>query len=119
MRVRALDSNHDWTFGKGANNYLVNINAVAQDINTRLNSFLGDCFFDLSAGLDWWNQLGAKDQTALNLSISAVILNTDGVTGLIQLSSKLDAARRFTVSYQVNTRYSVLSGSVPLSTTTG
>lgn len=108
-RVRALDINHDWLFGKGQNDYLTGNKAIGQNINTRLNSFLGDCFFDLAAGVDWWNQLGAKDQTALNLSISAVILNTEGVTGILQLSASLDVVRNFTVRYQVQTIYSTLS----------
>jgi hypothetical protein len=59
-------------------------------------------FFDLGAGIDWFNLLGAKDQVALNLSISAVILNTLNVTGILQLSASLSANRIFTVS---NTKY--------------
>jgi hypothetical protein len=103
MRVRALNSNHDWLFGKGANDYLVGNAAIAQNINTRLSSFLGNCFFDLGAGIDWFNLLGAKDQTALNLAISSVILNTDEVTGILQLSIGLNAQRQFSVSYKVQT----------------
>lgn len=111
MRVRALDDLHDWTFGKGRNNYKRDVKAVAQNIDTRLNSFLGDCFFDQSAGLDWFNLLGAKDLIALNLAISAVILKTIDVTGLIQLDSDLNATtRRFTVRYVVQTSYSTQTG---------
>ncbi len=106
MRVRALDVDHDWTFGKGRNDYLVNNKAVTQNIDTRLNSFLGDCFFDLGAGIDWFNLLGAKDQLALNLAISAVILNTQEVTGILQLSIVLSVTRRLTVQYRVQTSYS-------------
>lgn len=109
VRVRELDVEHDWLFGKGQNDYLTGNKAVAQSIDTRLNSFLGDCFFDLGAGIDWFNQLGAKNQVALNLSISAVIINTPNVTGLLQLSINLDAARRLTVSYRVQTTYSTVS----------
>lgn len=110
MRVRALDINGDWTFGKGQNDYLTGNAAVSQNIGTRLESFLGDCFFDQSAGIDWFNLLGAKDQTALNLSISAVILNTQNVTGLNQLSAVLSTARVFTVTYDVQTTYSRVTG---------
>lgn len=109
MRVRALDVDHDWTFGKGRNNYFVNNAAIVQNINTRLNSFLGDCFFDLNAGIDWFNLLGAKDQVALNLAVSAVILNTRNVTGIKQLSLTVSANRNITIRYQVNTTYSTLT----------
>jgi hypothetical protein len=106
MRVRAVDGDNDWLFGKGQNDYVRNLDAVKQNIKTRLLEFLGDCFFNMSAGVDWFNLLGAKDQTALNLAISAVILNTQYVTGLTQLTVEVDAATRaLSVSYEVETSY--------------
>lgn len=111
MRVRALDSNGDWTYGKGQNDYLTKNRAVGQKIRTRLMSFLGDCFFDLGAGLDWFTFLGSKDQLALNLAVSSTILNTTDVTGIRQLSINLNrVTRQLTIQYQVQTTYSVLSG---------
>lgn len=115
MRVRGIDANGDWLFGKGANDYLTANAAVQQNIATRLRSFLGDCFCDLGAGVDWFNLLGAKNETAVTLAVSAVILNTQDVTGLQQLNVALDAARRLTISYRVQTiysRYSAVSGTV-------
>jgi len=87
----------------------------------RLSSFLGDCFFDLGAGIDWFNFLGGKDQLALNLAISSVILNTKDVTGILQLSAELDRdTRKFTVKYRVQTTFSVLSSDFAFDTgTTG
>lgn len=111
MSVRALDANGDWIYGTGANAYLTGNAEVAQAIQTRLLSFLGDCFFDVGAGIDWFGFLGGKDQIGLNLAISAVILNTANVTGIRQLSVSLnDNTRIFSVQYQVQTTYSVLSG---------
>jgi len=108
--VRQVDDSNDWTFGKGRNDYAKNNNAVAQNISTRLASFIADCFFDQAAGIDWFNALGAKDQLPLNLLISSVILNTPDVTGILQLLVRLDAARNLTVRYRAQTIYSVLSG---------
>ena len=110
MIVRAIDGTGDWLFGKGRNDYRTNQEAIAQNIKTRLSSFLGDCFFDTTAGIDWFNLLGGKDQTALNLAINAVILNTEGVTGGLQTLVGLNEARVFTVQYKVQTVYSILSG---------
>lgn len=111
-RVRALDVNGDWTYGKGQNDYLKKNPAVAQNIRTRLLAFLGDCFFDLNSGIDWFNFLGSKDQIALNLAVSAVILNTTDVTGVKQLSIKLEpTTRKLTIQYRVQTTYSILTGS--------
>jgi hypothetical protein len=115
MIVRTIDSNHDWTFGKGRNNYRQNNDAVTQNINTRLYAFINDCFFDKDAGIDWWNLLGSKNKLALELAVSATILNTEGVTGLLALSANLDQNRNITIVYQVVTTYSTnqtLNGTV-------
>lgn len=115
MISRALDINHDWTFGKGKNDYLINNNAIVQNINTRLNSFVGDCFFSANSGVDWWTLLGGKSQIAVELAVSAVILNTSGVTGLVELSVNLSDTRQVTIVYQVATVYSTsqnLTGSL-------
>lgn len=106
MRVRSLDAAGDWLFGKGQNDYLTANAAVVQNISTRLLMFLGDCFFDTAAGIDWFNLLGAKNETALSLAVAAVILNTEEVTALNQLSIGLDVARNLTIKFQVQTIYS-------------
>jgi hypothetical protein len=85
--------------------------AVAESIQTRCLSFLGDCFFDMGAGIDLFNFIGSKNQIGLNLAISATILNTPNVTGILELDMDLnDATRVFSVSYSVQTTFSVLSG---------
>lgn len=103
MRVRALDENNDWTFGKGQNDYKTARAAVAQNIKTRLQSFLGDCFFSISSGIDWFNLLGTKNQLALNLAVSATVLNTTGVLNIVSSSMRLDTDRRLSFTFSVNT----------------
>lgn len=112
MRVRAVDVNHEWMFGKGRNDYITDNLAIGQNIKTRLLSFLGDCFFDQTAGIDWFNYLGGKDRFALELAIRAIILNTEGVTGINQLFSNLFQDRLLSVSYSVFTVYSQVSNTV-------
>lgn len=117
MIVRTIDAENDWTFGKGRNNYKRSQEAVAQTIKTRLQCFLGDCFFAANEGIDWWNLLGSKNQTALLLAISSTILNTRDVTKMEMLSVNLSDARRFTVSYKVLTIYE--GANKPIQETTG
>jgi hypothetical protein len=117
MRVRALDQAGDWLFGKGQQDYLVGLPAIEQNIQTRILFVLNDCFFAMAQGIDWFNLLGGKNQLALNLAVSTTILNTDLVTGLVQLSVVLDATRKLTISYVVNTALSgqantTLAGSI-------
>ena len=71
MRVRAIDDDGDWFFGKGQNDYKTQKSGVAQEIRTRLSSFYGDCFFDTEAGIDWFNLLGGRDKLAIQISVSA------------------------------------------------
>lgn len=110
MRVRAITSSGDFTFGAGLSNYKFNNLAIMQNIQTRLQSFLGNCFFDLGAGINWFyllGTLGTPNQIALNLAISSVILNTTGVIKLIQLSISEDSNRNIAVNYRVLTQYSI------------
>jgi len=105
MIFRALDVAGDWTFGKGIQNYQSGQNAIALNIQTRLYSFINDCFFDAGAGIDWLNLLGSKNQAALIFSIKSVILNTPGVNTLKDLGFNLDANRHVTLTFAVTTVY--------------
>lgn len=108
--VRQLDVNHDWTFGKGRNNYLKDQKAVMQNIKTRLLSFLGNCFFDQGAGIDWFNFLGGKDQLGLELAINSVILNTAEVLRLVQTNVSLNrVTRKLTIQFEVVTSFTTIS----------
>ena len=111
--VRALDANGDWLFGKGTEDYKTGLSAIAQSIQTGLYSFLGDCFFSLSSGIDWWNLLGSKDTLPLNLAISATILNIPEVQSITQISSNLNHITRvFTLQYTALTILGAVTGSV-------
>lgn len=113
MRVRALDGTGDWLYGKGQNDYKINRDAVAQNIQTRLSSFLGDCFFDTGAGIDWFGFLGGKDQLSLNLAVSATILNTTYVINLVQLSIDLNrVTRNLTIRYTASTVFGTITATL-------
>ena len=120
MIVRALDADHDWTFGSGLANYYQANSAIVQNINTRLNSFLGNCFFDLNSGIDWFNLLGSKNEASLQLYISTQILKSEGVTGINQLLVDLDhSTRGLTVQYEVQTIYSTVNNTFVYDSTIG
>lgn len=109
MRFRTVGATGAWAFGAGQNNYSTKNAAVALDVQTRVLSFLGDCFFDLGAGINWINLLQSKNVTAIQLAVSAVILNTQNVTGILQLSIKLNAARQLSIAYAATTTYSKIT----------
>lgn len=119
MIVRGIDADNDWLFGKGRNDYKVRTSAIAQHIKTRLQSFLGDCFFATEEGIDWFNLLGGKNLLELELAVRAVILNTPQVTRLLSSSVELDRTTRVvSMSYSVETVYTGLTEAEIISTIT-
>ncbi len=106
MIFRNLDENNDWSFGKGLNNYVSQNNAVGLNIETRILSWMNDCFFDLPAGIDWSNRLGSKNQRELlEQDLKRIILQSEDVTGINSLTTSL-IDREFRASYDVSTIYS-------------
>lgn len=105
MIVRALDGGGDWTFGNGISNYNTFNQAIAQSLQTELSTFLGECFFNTSVGVDWWNLLGYKNQNAIQLQVSNIILNSFGVIGINSLNFNLNSSRNLQILYDVATIY--------------
>lgn len=126
MIVRNLDIDHDWTFGAGKNNYRTNyINtsqdiqktALAQCIVTRLLCFLGDCFFDLTAGIDWPRYLGSRNQQdELQMQVASTILGTENVISILKLDMSLSRDRKISLQYTVDTTLGELNGEVEYNT---
>lgn len=113
MIVRALNQSGAWQYGKGKNDYIKDQKALAQMLKTRLKSFLGDCFFALSDGIDWFNLNGSKDVLALRLAVASTILNTEGITALLDLSFNLSENTRVaTITCSVETVYGRLNNLV-------
>lgn len=106
MITRQVDALHDWSFGNGKENYLSEQNAVGQNIKTRILSFVNDCFFAPTDGIDWFTHLGSKNQLGLKNAIAKIILNTTGVYSLDELNFNLSETRQLAVEYQVTTLWS-------------
>lgn len=105
MIIRSIDSNHDWNFGQGQQNYLTGLNAINENNQTRLLEFLGDCFFNLQAGIDWFRLLGTPGtKNEIMLTVRAKLLASFGVTGVNKVSSIL-SGRGLNLSYNINTQY--------------
>lgn len=110
MSVRAIDPvTKDWTWGQGRQNYLTGEAEINQDIATALRVFLGECFFDTTFGVDWWNLLGGKGTAAaIVLQCRKVIAARSGVTKINRVDASVDSrTRSLRVSYNVSTVYSL------------
>ena len=106
MNFRALDNNKDWTFGKGKNNYVQGDQAISLDIETAILSWVGDCWFSLKDCVDWKNRLDKGQEQNLEVELSTVIAQRQGVVTVNNLSYNLDILRNFTVSYDITTIFS-------------
>lgn len=106
MKVRALDEEHDWVWGKGLQGYKQDREAVKQRIKTHILSFFYDCFFDLEFGIDWKNFWGSKGkEKEIVISCRKQILLIKEVTRCENIDVVLDDRRNFKISYEVFDTY--------------
>jgi len=106
MIFRNLTSDNDWTFGSGKQNFTSRNTAIGLNIKTRIQSWVNDCFFDQSAGIDWINRIGSKNQRLLlELDLRRIILQSEGVTSIKEFDTILND-RAFVADYSVLTIYS-------------
>lgn len=95
MRVRRIDANNDWTFGRGRNSYAATSESVGQRVRTRLQSFMGDWFLDLDHGLPWFARFEKPaDLALLEADVKRCVLETPGVQALTAFSIALDPDTR-------------------------
>ncbi len=95
MRVRRIDKDGDWTFGRGRNSYAATSESVAQRVRTRLQSFIGDWFLDLDHGLPWFARMEKPaDLAVLEADVKRCVLETPGVQTLTTFSIVLDPDTR-------------------------
>lgn len=104
-KVRGLDSNGDWTFGKGLANYKRNDSAISQNVATRLKSFKNDWFLDTDANIDWFSILGNKNnEQTIKLEVTRVVKATEGVLRVNSVEIvEVDADRRAVIEVDFDT----------------
>lgn len=110
MRIRAIDENGDWKFGKGIQDYLLDLEGLKVNLKTRLKSWKGDCFFALTEGVDYNNFLDLGTKSFLDRDIKRVILQTEGVILIKTFTSTLDRdSRDLTIECNIVTIFGVLN----------
>lgn len=109
VRVRRLDGDHDLTFGNGQRDYLVDIDAVVQMVQTALLFLQGEWWEDKKSGVPMFQTVlgrGAtpKQRRAINGALQRCILAVPHVTGISQLVSNYEPqTRAFTFKATVET----------------
>lgn len=105
MIFRNIDSNNDWTFGKGIQSFARTEKAINLNIQTILQTYLTECFFDTELGVPWFNALGSKDKDIILLETKRAIAEAFGVTEVIEIYFNVDQDRQATVEYEIKTIY--------------
>ena len=107
MKIRALSSTGDFTFGSGNANYATEERAIAQNIASQIRSWKNDCFFDFEAGIDWLNRLDKGQKDNLMNDIKILLIQTEGVVKISSVSVNENRdTRALTMTYNVDTIYS-------------
>lgn len=106
MKIRNLDRDGDFVFGKGVQCYLTGQAAIALDIKTYLKLWTGNAFWALQGGVNWRQYLDKNQKTRLLAALQTAIMGRFGVMALNELSANLDPnTRNIVVRYDVQTIY--------------
>ncbi|EKQ56261.1 MULTISPECIES: hypothetical protein [unclassified Clostridium] len=111
MKYRILDTNGDYSFGKGQQNLTYGTFAVKQAIQTKLGLLKGEWWENKELGLPLFQsilgQIGVKDNISIvDTLIKKQIIGTIDVTGIESFSSIYDSANRsYLFTCKVNTKY--------------
>lgn len=94
MRIRNVDINGDWVYGKGKNDYKKDLEGLKVDLQTRLKEWKYDCFFNEESGIDYKNFLDIGTQIFLDNDVKRVTLQTDGILRINSFESTIDRDTR-------------------------
>ncbi len=107
MIIRKIDAQSDWLFGHGNSDYAKDEAAINENIQTRILSWIGDCFFALQEGVDWRNRLEVGQQAALKDEIATIILQSFGVMAINFIELSFDGRTRLaTIRANIQTIFS-------------
>jgi hypothetical protein len=106
MIVSALNSNDDWTFGRGRAGYKKNSDEVRQSVSTRLKCFVNDWYLNITDGIDWYALLGQRGTRSQILrEVERRVLETAGVRSITTLEIRNLQSRVLTIGLRFTTIY--------------
>lgn len=114
IKMRNIDADGDWCFGNNLQDYGDNKISTMNNIKTRLQSIKYDCFFDLTAGIDWFNILGNRGRFAkdiVEINVRLCILQSLYVTELVDLKTIYNEDRSLNLEYTINTVFGIITDS--------
>ena len=116
IRVRRLDENWDPVYGNGQGDYITDIDAVVQIIESRLRLWLAEWWEDQEEGLPMMQKILGKpgaNKKIIDGIIQKRISGTPYVTGIESFVSEIDTVNR---DYQCLAKVYTQFGTVVVST---
>lgn len=105
MRVRALDENWDWRWGRSRQDYADASLGVAYDVKQKILCWYRDCFFDMTSGIDYKNLLGAKGtKDEIDASVKKIIITNPDIVEMTFFESSV-TDRKYTATIRFKTIY--------------
>lgn len=114
IKMRNIDSKGDWCFGNNLQDYGDYKISTMNNIKTRLQSIKYDCFFDLTAGIDWFNILGNRGQfirDVIEINVRLCIIQSLYVTEIVDLAIINNEDRTLNITYTINTIFGIITDS--------
>lgn len=94
-KVRACGKNWNWIWGKGKQNYAQEGTATAQNLKMKLQSWLGDCFFEHNHGMEWERYFSTKmTNEEIQKAVYNKILLQEDVVGVQEVLVETDFDNR-------------------------
>lgn len=108
MKVRGMDKDRDFVFGRSGI-YLENSpEAVAQNVETRLALWTNQWFLDKTEGTQWLPRGVLGKQSLADTIIQSRISDTPGVNKIVEYESILNTqTRRLSVLAKIETDYGI------------
>jgi len=112
----ALDNTGDLDISGGTFTVVEDEEAIREQLTIRLNEFVNDWFLDLNEGVDYFGEVfGQRTITdTVEDQFKLVILDTQGVTGLISITFDLQSDRLLVIEFVVSTIFGETEISVPV-----
>lgn len=111
-----LDNTGDLDITGGTFSVVEDEDAIKEQLTVRLNEFLNDWFLDLDEGVDYFGEVfGQRTITdTVEDQFKLVILDTQGVTGLVSIDFNLQSDRQLVINFVCSTIFGDVSLSVPI-----
>lgn len=105
MRVRTLDENWDFRFGRSKQDYAQESLSSAYDVKQKALCWYNDCFFDMLSGIDYKNLLGEKGgKDTLDSALKRIVVTQPDVVDLVFFESSV-TNRKYAATIRFKTIY--------------